>query len=514
MVLVVLIFLVLHSEQVSAGTQLSDLALFRRCYSQLTGLPVPLNHASYVGIKNKSLTGLAECSKLIDQVVIDPQTGLLRHSNKDSLAILNQMHALHRTWFSSNSVEQIQGYAPEIGQGTVDVYDATEPSLAITRAVFTDQAKYSDVLTLSTGVQALREDNPEIVKRQNFVVKNPGRINRTDTSFGEVTQIEFRSTSQSGVLTDNKVYSDIKPVPYIQAGDLKGVQKRTSSFIVPNFSFQPLNGNLLTDSAHLIPDLNWSFDLYKNLGGGVLGTPIYLMMNYGRELGTPSNGSTKVPRRWAQTNLNTFLCLSLPTLRESDIQHLIKSSSPTPFRNATSCVSCHATLDQMAYTARNVVIGASNYIILNTPTPATVTLLMSTFKQTHPSVAGWPDTEISDFHKQTPSGKLFFRSASGELINQTVNSIQELGQALVDTDDYYLCAAKRYYEFFTGQDISLYDRTNPANTGVNKLLTAKDIENRAFIESLAQKLKKDQSVKELIKNIMHSEEYIQKDFGL
>ncbi len=496
--------------------KLSELSLFRRCYAQLTGRPVPLKHPSYLALKNKSVGGLTACQNLVDMVKLDPQSGLLTNPNsQDAQAILNQLHAFHRTWFSANTVEQIQGFGTEIGMGTIDLYDSTEPSLALTKSVFTDRANFSDVVTAPTGVQAVREDDQKIRSRRGGGFKNPGRRYRNDIQ-SENNIIEFRGTANGDYdAARNSINTFLVPFPYIQAGDLRGIRSTTASVQVPNFSYRPLSGDPGTDSAHHVPDLNYSFDLYKTLGGGVLGTPIYLMMNYGRELGTPSNGTTRLPRRWSQANLNSFLCATLPALRESDIRNLVVNTSDTPFRKASSCVSCHATLDPMAYTARNVVIGGSNYNQTNDPANFTkATLLMSTFKQKSPSVAGWPDIPVEGFHTQTPTGRLFFRSATGKLVDRNLNSIADLGTAISETEDYYMCAAKRYYAFFTGKEISLYDRTNPANAELNKALTKSAIKDRLFIENLAKNLKNDQSIKNMIKAIFSSDEYAKKDFGL
>lgn len=78
---------------------------------------------------------------------------------------------------------------------------------------------------------------------------------------------------------------------------------------------------------------------------------------------------------------------------------------------------------------------------------------------------------------------------------------------MTETKDYYYCAAKRYFEFFTGIDVALYDQTNPANAEVNRRLSDENKEDRKFVEALGDKLESSQSVREIVKDIMGSKYY-------
>ncbi|WP_374032361.1 hypothetical protein [Bdellovibrio bacteriovorus] len=289
-------------------------------------------------------------------------------------------------------------------------------------------------------------------------------------------------------------------------GELVGVRIATDNATIPNLSLQPLGADKRGSDQ---PGLNFSFNLFQTQGGGVLGTPIYLMLNYGHGRGLEANGTTKVPRRWSQTNMESFLCAELPALRENDIRQYVVGNSSAPFRNSSSCVMCHATLDPMAYTARNVVVGNSDYAALSAGarTHSKTALHLATYRAEFSSVAGWPSEPVANFHRQTPTGRLFFRSMTGALIDRPVTGIAQLGAAMAETKDYYYCAAKRYFEYFTGITVALYDRSNPANEELNKKLSTEAYEDRKFVEALGEELQRNQSVRHMVKQIMSSKYY-------
>ena len=89
-------------------------------------------------------------------------------------------------------------------------------------------------------------------------------------------------------------------------------------------------------------------------------------------------------------------------------------------------------------------------------------------------------------------------------MSQKVNNLQEFGEALAETNDLYACAAKRYFEYFTGIGVSLADLRSPEN---DIDLTSEQMTQRDFVISLGKKLKKTQSLPELIEEIISSSFY-------
>lgn len=501
-----LILTLILSAQPSYSQGLSEPAFFSRCYAHLTGHPVPLKNQTMLAIRAGRMKALSACQILLDSVQLGDSGYLTDKSSVEARRVLNNFYNFHRSWFAVNTVEQIQEYNEEMSRGTMDIYDTTEAGLAVTRALFAREGRYSDVLNLKTGVHALREENQSVRTSLGWSVNYPMRLRFGNNPGFDENLFNFRSLSGGYDGNSDTTSSIFKNIPKIEVGELVGIRPKTESFIVPNLSLHPLGDD---KPGNQQPGLNYQFDLYKTFGGGVLGTPIYFMLNYGHGRGLEANGTTKVPRRWAQTNMNSFLCADLPALREVDIRKYVLSNSATPFRNSSSCVMCHATLDSMAYTARNLVVGNSDYFVISagSKTHSKTALHVTSYRPEMSSVEGWPSDPVANFHRQVPSGRLFFRSMTGELIDKPVSSIDSLGLAMSQTKDFYYCAAKRYFEYFTGISVSMFDRTNPANAEMNQKLSKESEEHRRFIESLGDELQKSQSMKAMMKSIMASKYY-------
>lgn len=486
---------------------LSELGLLARCYAHLTGHPLPLGHKYRTEVKNGTLTASTACGQILDKATLGTNGYLTDTSDQEARTVLQNFNNFHRSWFPGNIVEGIQEYSLETSRGTQDIYDTTEPALAITRSLFAQDGRYADVLTLNTGVRALREENAAIKARIGWSVTMPSRRDYGNDGGLDLNLFHFNPYEGTSGNDSDTTLAIFATLPKIEVGELIGIRKTTESMNIPNISLYPLGTHT---PGNTVPGLNFSFDLYKTLGGGVLGTPIYLMLNYGHGRGTMANGTTKVPRRWSQTNMTTFLCAHLPALREGDITQYFVGTSSASFRNSTSCLRCHANLDTMAYTARNVITAGTDFneFASGSRIHAKAAMVLTTFNADAGSTGEWPSEPVANFHRMTPTGKLYFRSfATGELINRSVGSLAELGTAMAETKDFYQCAAKRYFAFFTGIDVSLYDRHDPNNTELNKALNEKDLNDRAFIESLADELQKTQSLKALIKKIMSSDYY-------
>lgn len=506
------LFLIMLSLPLFASAAaVSELGLLARCYAHLTGKPLPVNHSLRSQVIAGTITAQAACNQLIDKTTLSATSGYLTNtSDTEARSILQNFNNFHRSWFPGNIVEGIQEYSTETSRGTMDIYDTTEPGLAITRALFAEDGRYADVLTLTTGLHALREQNESIRALLGWSVMAPGRRIYGNNADLDQNLYHFSAGSYNG--NSDAGGSVFSFLPKIEVGELIGVRKNMDFAAIPNVNLFPLGAYTPGNS---VPGLNFSFNLFQTYGGGVLGTPIYFMLNYGHGRGLMANGTTKVPRRWSQTNMNTFLCANLPALRESDITDFYVGTSSAPFRNGVSCLRCHANLDPMAYTARNLMTAGTDFAEFTEGSRAFAknAMVLTSFAADAGTVSGWPSEPVANFHRTAPTGRLYFRSfASGDLVNQPVNGIAELGAAMAQTDDYYQCAAKRYFAYFTGIQVSLYDRRDPANAGLNKSATENDLKDRTFIESLAAELKQTQSLRTLIKHIISSDYYRAADY--
>lgn len=484
---------------------LSEAQVYRRCYAQLSQVAVPVNDALLTQINNKTLTGTQACSQLLAQAEFDTN-GRLKSISPLAIKIVKTFTDFHRSWFANSRLEQSNDYSLETDGATMDVFDASEPALFITRELFLPTGQYKNILRGSQGVQAIRQEdlsisamygfNADMTVPSRFYFGNNGGIQENKFTFSTGDGRVFPQDNFAG-----RPAEDFVILPKMNAGEIIGVQLNTFSQMIPNFTLRLFHTDQ-NAKANYGDTIDYSFDIYKNRGGGILGSSTFFMMNSGHSKGQIFNGSTKVPRAWTKAAMESLMCSPFPSLRESDISQFVVGNSTAPFRNAASCVQCHATLDPFAYTARNRVVGNSdftNYI--------KSTIVVGNFKATMASVSGWPSEPVPNFHRQEPKGRLFYRSTTGTLVDRAVNNTEEMGMAMSETEDFYQCAAKRYFEYFTGISVSLYDRTNPANAELNRKLTKVDKDDRKFIEKLAKDLRTSQSLSGMVRQIIASDYY-------
>lgn len=477
---------------------LSEAEIYQRCYVHLTGRPVPLKSDVLKKVKNGQALALSSCFELLDQVSLN-ENGSLKSKTPETLKILNNFYDLHRTWFSVNTVDQM-GFSKDFGIGTEDIYDSTQPALSITKSLFDEQGQYKNVVTSNKDVRAMREENGLVRSKIGWAVSFPGRRWYGNNADFDVNKFSFRNPENEA--WDNGKNSVESILPKVAVGELVGITVENQQFEAPNFSLKPLaNSNR---NANNEPNMIRNWNIFENWGGGVIGSPIYFMLNYGQDLGVQANGTTKLARRWSQANFNSLMCRTLPSLRETDVRPFLDEQSDAPFRRATSCLQCHASMDQMASVARNIILGQTDF---SDTFSRKTSILAARYNPINESVLGWPSTVTPNFHLQKPNGKLFFRSFNGELINKSVSGFQQLGEAIASTNDYYMCAVKKYYQYLTGINIPLYDWTDPANAALNKALSAEDKARRIQLQEWAAELKQNQSLKQVIKKIMSSEDY-------
>lgn len=497
---------------------ISPQKLYQRCYSQLTQSPVPINDKTMSQVKTGSLNPVDACISLLEEGNLD-SLGMIKKenslSNPVSQKILQTFHEFHRTWFAINTIEQIQDYNEEVNKGSTDVYDPNEQAYFITANLFSSNQKYSDILQGFNRLKGIRIENKELNKKigLSWEYSHPSRRVYGANALFDINLIMFRSLNKiydsNG---DNRADEDFAAAPKIQVGDLVGIQKNTDSFTIKNMALEPLGADRAGNNE---PQLNYSFDINKSFGGGVLGVPSYFMMNLGHSRGLKFNGTTKLPRRWIKAAFETFMCAQFPTLRESDITNEVIPTSETPFRKASSCVQCHSTLDQAAGVARNLTTGSSDYSKLASGKnfiAAKIPIVLTNYKQVQKATTEWIDKADPEFHIKTSKGLIHTRTLSGELLSRQIESINDLGIAMTQTNDFYTCAAKRYFEFLTGINVPLYDRKDPRNAELNRSLSLEHIEDRDFVENLGKELQRNQSLKEVIKMILKSKYYSKENF--
>ncbi len=148
--------------------ELSQQSLFNRCYVQLTGKPMPLNHALMKQVKTGTLRAVDACTQILNKGKLTAGNQIANVNDAEAKAVLNTFYSFHRTWFPSNALDTVTFYDPIEQNGTMDVYDATEPALSLTFTMFGAGQKYSDTLTRPRGVRAIRVEDPAVKARQEM----------------------------------------------------------------------------------------------------------------------------------------------------------------------------------------------------------------------------------------------------------------------------------------------------------------------------------------------------------
>src|SRR5690606_1968194 len=190
-------------------------------------------------------------------------------------------------------------------------------------------------------------------------------------------------------------------------------------------------------------------------------------------------------RRLVKNMFSTALCIDQPPLRMDDDVVLervknytdqnFESGKILAFRESQLCASCHVAFDEAAAVFRASAISsglsgwdlnadgggsgsASTFVFYEHSDPER---LAPAPHLTHPH-------NNNTWYKTKPTGQLHFRNFRGDYVNVNLpanasglapqnRGIQELGEAVTSTDQFYACFTKRMFYFFTGINVSLED---------------------------------------------------------
>lgn len=520
-----LIFCLILGCAGAQASELSEEALYVRCYAQFTGLRVPFNDPDLLAVKAGGKTALNACQSLLERAVLNANGMLKNPSDKVAVQVLNHFYKMSRPWFT---VQRLQDGIPNSACrfATGDLYDETMGALFQAGVAFDPQKTYAWIVAQGSQMFGVRRQ----LTPNKFTTTYAVSRNYKDTVYG--LQPDFVVKYLFGSTVPYSYFS----APLITIGDLVGI---TSNGVdsAGNPEGGPFPAAVLLSGSNVNPDvldfdpnlpltgphpssqepgLHSVVNLRENKenAGGLIGTPEYMMMNLGYNYETISDGSLKVFRRYGKNIMADLLCRELPVLRESDVPQFVAPDSDAPFRKSTTCLRCHATIDQMAYTVRNMRwITAGRGCPADPKTQGLDTAHLTSYLPSQSGSSNWQAQGTADFHLQQPYGRLYFRSYNGKLVNEEVLGVSGLGLALAKTDDLYVCAAKRYFKEFTGINVSLYDMGDASNSGLNRQLNAKDFEYRKFVETIGLKFKQHQNVRTLIKDIISSKYYRKSDFG-
>lgn len=465
---------------------LKPIAVFVRCYGQITQTrPLPTNPL-YLKVSQGKMDPIEACLSLLDGAALASSgatEGMLNVVSSENRATLKTFNDFHRTWFPSDNIDNTTLNLTESAPNIRNIHDISEAALHVTRALFSPNVLFSEVVTGGSAMEALRTGG--LIENESANNQYCYKYTSTTSLAGGNFCMFVHSNPPTAIHTQ-----------LVQRGDLVGVRKLTLNTEKNNAQVVAS----LTGSAISSGTPTATFSLNGHFGGGALGTQPYLLLNSGRVHNETMDGGVVLPRRWSQAVYNDFLCRSLPVIRYGDAAPYVQSaasvtSQTPPFRSVQSCMQCHASMDSMASTARNIsAVPVPSYL-----EDATSQYLVGMYSYPATVVASTKQVDKDpNFHRETPLGRFMFRTYDGQLINDFVVGIAKLGQAISKTDDYYLCAASRYLQFFTGISVPLGDVGNqPALTEDQKYYLS-------VVVSLGKRLRADpkQSLRTLIQSIL------------
>lgn len=454
----------------SSSYELNNKALYVRCYSQLTQSFPKLSSQRFQKVASGEMSAVDACVEVFSLAMLNRSGNRLNvnQGNEEAKSVLQTFHALHTSWFSTKNYPAIANIiAHEFGWNT---YDSTTPALYYTKAVFERGAHFKSAITEDIHIRPMRTiDNPS---------------SRAANPYKEKSFYDF----------------DLN-VKWADLGELLGVEE------VPNAEIS----NYIDGAAGNRGSYNFS----AHAGGGFAGSYPYLMLTMNEPLDFRSDGGVKVPRRWSRDLIQDALCRELPLIRDEDLvvkesqKNLVDPTSEVSFRQTSACAVCHATMDPMSTVVRDFqhmkLNGQDGAILPNfqrpnyNPTNVNASITLDQI---------WPAQPNRNFNAGRKLGALYFRNYQGELVNEVVDGLPQLGKSLSQQDDFYICAVKRYYKYFTGIEVFTGDPVNIDPTN----LSAEERTHRKRVIDLGIELKETGNVRPIIQKILESPSYRQSDF--
>lgn len=443
---------ILFSSSFSVAVDLTNSAVFHRCYAQITQSRVPLASTILTQVKAGTKDPITACLEVFDSAkFISPTYTKINTANAAAKDVLRTMHHVHATWFENQDYIVIGQEART--ESTRAALDITAPASYYTKALFDPNMKLSDVLLTTENLSPIR-------------------------------------TNMAPTATDvpPTIYYDTFPVgfPFAPVGDILGVYNRTG----------------IKSAAG---------DVSFTLGAGILGNQAYLMSTINTTAVYSSDGAIKMPRKWARAVYHDLLCRNLPNVRRVDGLPFVDTAADAPFRKSSACVYCHASIDRMSSVIRSVVYHNAGGTEHNADGYFANTVFNVRAQTPIASTGIWLSKANYRFPNMTPaSGVLYYRDYQGKLVDQNIADIADLGRKISQSDDFYICAAKRYYQYFTGVDANIGDISDPVQPVA---LSTAETRHRDIVIQLGLSLKVHQSLRQTIETILRLPAYKKSDFN-
>ncbi|MGE0616575.1 MAG: hypothetical protein AB7P04_13145 [Bacteriovoracia bacterium] len=415
----------------------------------------------YLAVKAGTRTGAQGCMDLLDKALLNGQDRVAdATAGSLGLAVLNHFQRFHRGWFPVGDFDGLMGR----GDNDRVHLDSSAGANFITYNLFKGRP-YSETVTGAQDMRALRSEGVAMVLGDS----------------------NYQGSHVNGV----KVGTLIGVTPWATG---TGWYMRNGTMLNSATDYNLYGQNVPPAGSQLPPRVSGN--------SGILGSNSYI---YGNIPGSRRpDGALAMNRILAKNTLESLLCLKAPFIRDADAAGYVTPGAAAPFRTNAQCMACHYTQDSLSAAWRNYAV--SGYLVIEGDKTA--------FASRYPANGG-PNSQLNhhlvqasgNYGSTYPYFTLKFRSyLEGAPLKEfnvidVINSDQALarmGQIFSEQDEFYACAAKRYFAHFTGIDANFAD---PGRTPLN----AQEIYYKAKVLELGQRLKQHQSLRTLIQEIVESE---------
>lgn len=470
----------------SFSNEISNEEMYQRCYIRMARKVLDLNDSLFLEVKSRKKTAADACIELFDKAQFNSSGVLTNRNDPVAKSILRTFHELHHSWF------QIKTHTFQVASYLVR--DNDEPALYFTRAAFLPNAKFSSVLTHSGGLAGVRDQIGYPNEANRFKSQ---RILSYGSGYPYANELDlilaYNHIEHNGekYISSGAKSLRIPANQITEVGELVGV-KSSENIRLPSFRF---NSSGIAEVVEAVKPTMTNFNANTHFGGGVLGSQSFLLNNTNLTSNQLPNDYSIISRRTTNRIFEDILCHELPSLTDEDVLAEVKINSEHGFQRTTSCMRCHSSMDGMA-------LGLRNYAVYTSA--ANPSLQTQTVGVNFSGIAKLtPKSGAKTFAVQPPTGSLHYRELlSKNRYKQTFRSLGELGNLLSQQNDFYTCAAKRYYRFFTGINVDLSKRAE------NEL----DRHHQEVVVSLGQQLKTQQSVRSLLYGVFTSEAFRRRNY--
>lgn len=445
-----------------------------RCYGLFVKERIPANDPLWIAVKSGTKSGTDACMELFDKASLGDNGEIVKYPDGnfdyEGMKVLKSFNDLHRSFFE---IESFHINLDSLSLPTINVIDTNEPAYHFTYGMFKKDDVFSQIVTRDSSLKSIR------FSRKSARTKGTNNL-----------PLSFMQGSNA---IPNPTFTTWSP-RVVETGVLIGLEPDQDEII-------------LTHARNKNEPYATGANVNEHFGAGLIGTQAYLIGN--APLERMADGALKLNRRWSKHVFSDLLCRDLPALRSTDVIQNVVKDSQISYKQGISCMGCHSSMDPLSGVIRNLQSDTSGPIrIPNVSTPNVrywFKIPSSKNAEPFPTI-----TKDADFYLRPTEGSLFYRSYDGTLVEQNVTDIAELGQALAQTNDLYVCAAKRYYKFLTGITVDLSDSGN-INSPV---LSPAELIHRNKIIKMGLDLKNHQKVRQLIKTIIEMPTFVHPDKGV